>query len=155
MLKSISIGIRKSLFSVEPSAIKDVQQKLLDLTSSAGYFGIFAIFDYKGFPNVGYEWNEFLLQTIIESYDTGYRLLEPTIKDRRYLRGIIVPQGADCDSYEDFIILQMKKDGLSSIEKESFSGYLRRKGLVLTATIPIELYEGDGLRLEGNRFVFG
>ena len=39
-------------------------------------------------------------------------------------------------------------------EKDAFSGYLRRKGLVLTATIPIELYEDDGLRIEGNYFVF-
>ena len=53
-----------------------------------------------------------------------------------------------CDSPDEI-------DGITSIAKDAFSGYLRRKGLVLTATIPIELYNGDGLRLEGNNFVFG
>ena len=60
-----------------------------------------------------------------------------------------------CQSYEDFVIAQMKADGITSIDKDAFSGYLRRKGLVLTATIPLELYDGDGLRLEGNHFIFG
>lgn len=54
-----------------------------------------------------------------------------------------------------FVIAQMKADGITSIAKDAFSGYLRRKGLVLTATIPFEFYDGDGLRLEGNNFVFG
>lgn len=49
----------------------------------------------------------------------------------------------------------MKADGITSIAKDAFSGYLRRKGLVLTATIPFEFYDGDGLRLEGNNFVLG
>ena len=67
----------------------------------------------------------------------------------------IVFKDNPCQSYEDFVIAQMKADGITSIAKDAFSGYLRRKGLVLTATIPFEFYDGDGLRLEGNNFVFG
>ena len=85
----------------------------------------------------------------------GFRLLEPKVKDRRYKKGIIVSIDNPCQSYEDFVIAQMKADGITSIDKDAFSGYLRRKGLVLTATIPLELYDGDGLRLEGNHFIFG
>ena len=85
----------------------------------------------------------------------GFRLLEPKVKDRRYKKGIIVFKNNPYQSYEDFVIAQMKADGITSIAKDAFSGYLRRKGLVLTATIPFEFYDGDGLRLEGNNFVFG
>lgn len=96
-----------------------------------------------------------MLQSIIENYDLGFRVLDPKTKDRRYKKGIIVFTDNPYRTYEAFVIAQMKKDGLSFIEKDAFSGYLKRKGLVLTATIPVELYEGDGLRLEGNNFVFG
>lgn len=147
--------IHKSLFSIAPDAIDSIRHQLERLVGDSGYYGIFAIFNYDGFPLIDYEWNEHLLQSIIENYDLGFKLLEPTVKDRRYKKGIIVPQGNPCQSFEDFVIAQMKIDGITSIAKDAFSGYLRRKGLVLTATIPIELYDGDGLRLEGNNFVFG
>ena len=147
--------IHKSIFSIAPDAIDSIRHQLKKLVGDSGYYGIFAIFNYDGFPLIDYEWNEHLLQSIIENYDLGFKLLEPTVKDRRYKKGIIVPQDNPCQSFEDFVIAQMKIDGITSIAKDAFSGYLRRKGLVLTATIPIELYDGDGLRLEGNNFVFG
>ena len=146
--------IHRSTFSVAPDTLDAVKAELVDLTNDSGYYGIFAIFNYERFPAFEYEWNEHLLQSIIENYDTGFRVLEPKVKDRRYKRGIIVPKDNPCNTYEEFVIAQMKKDGIHAIEKDAFSGYLRRKGLVLTATIPIELYEDDGLRIEGNYFVF-
>lgn len=147
--------IHRSLFSVTPDAIEATRHQLENLAHDSGYYGIFAIFSYDGFPAIDYEWNEHLLQSIIENYDMGFRLLEPKVKDRRYKKGIIVFKDNPCQSYEDFVIAQMKADGITSIAKDAFSGYLRRKGLVLTATIPFEFYDGDGLRLEGNNFVFG
>lgn len=147
--------IHRSLFSVTPDAIEATRHQLENLVHDSGYYGIFAIFGYDGFPAIDYEWNEHLLQSIIENYDMGFRLLEPKVKDRRYKKGIIVFKDNPCQSYEDFVIAQMKADGITSIAKDAFSGYLRRKGLVLTATIPFEFYDGDGLRLEGNNFVFG
>lgn len=147
--------IHRSLFAVAPDAIEATKLQLQSLVRDSGYYGIFAIFNYEGFPAIDYEWNEYLLQSIIENYDIGFRLLEPKVKDRRYKKGIIVSIDNPCQSYEDFVIAQMKADGITSIAKDAFSGYLRRKGLVLTATIPLELYDGDGLRLEGNHFTFG
>lgn len=146
--------IHRSVFCIAPDTLNAIKAELIDLTGDSGYYGIFAIFNYEDFPAFEYEWNEFLLQSIIENYDTGFRVLEPKVKDWRYKRGIIVPMDNPCSTYEDFVIAQMKKDGIHAIEKDAFSGYLRRKGLVLTATIPMELYEDDGLRLEGNCFVF-
>lgn len=146
--------IHRSTFKIAPDTLDVVKAELIDLTDDSGYYGIFAIFNYGRFPAFEYEWNEFLLQSIIENYDTGFRVLEPKMKDRRYKRGIIVPKDNPCSTYEEFVIAQMRKDGVHAIEKDAFSGYLRRKGLVLTAAIPIELYEDDGLRLEGNYFVF-
>ena len=145
--------IIKEQFSLASDSLERIGHELDLLTRENGYYGIFAVFSFDRFPEVGYEWNEHLLQSIIESYPIGYKILEPKMRDRRYRRGIIVPDENTCMSYEDFVISQMRKDGISRIEKDEFCGYLRRKGLVLTANIPIELYEGDGVRLEGNYFV--
>lgn len=145
--------IIKEQFSLESDSLERIGHELDLLTRENGYYGIFAVFSFDRFPEVGYEWNEHLLQSIIESYPVGYKILEPKMRDRRYRRGIIVPEENACMSYEDLIISQMRKDGISRIEKDEFCGYLRRKGLVMTANIPIELYEGDGVRLEGSFFV--
>lgn len=75
--------IHRSLFSVTPDAIEATRHQLENLVHDSGYYGIFAIFSYDGFPAIDYEWNEHLLQSIIENYDMGFRLLEPKVKDRR------------------------------------------------------------------------
>ncbi len=146
--------IIKEHFSIDDDSLRGIKNELDLLTKENGYYGIFAVISYDRFPEVGFDWNEHLLQSIIETYSVGYKILEPNFRDRRYKRGIIVPQDNACKTYEDFIISQMKEDGISQIGKDAFSGYLRRKGLVMTATIPIELFEGDGVRLEGNYFVY-
>ncbi len=145
--------LRKS-FHIDVAAQEKISQAVSDLLSESGYYGIFAIYNYDTFPSVPYEWNEFLLQTVLEEYDLGFKILEPNTKDRRFKRGIIVSKSCECNSFEDFVIEQMKSDSVKTILEADFSSYLRRKGLVLTTSIPQEFYGGDGVRFENGSFVY-
>ena len=151
---SLNDYILNSDFHISADAQSKISSVLADLTAASGYYGIFALYNYDSFPQVEFEWNEFLLQTIMEKYDLGYKLLEPNTKDRRYKRGIIVPDICSCNSFEEFVIEQLKKDSIQAMPETEFSSYLRRKGLVLTTNIPQELYEGDGVRLENGTFIY-
>ena len=151
---SLNDYILKTDFQISDDALSRIKQAVADLTAASGYYGIFAIYNYDSFPSVQFEWNEFLLQTVMEKYSLGFKILEPNTKDRRYKRGIIVPDSCPCSSYEDFVIEQMKSDHIQKIPEDEFSNYLRRKGLVLTSNIPQELYDGDGVRLENGSFVY-
>ena len=151
---SLNEYIRKSDFRISEEDLSIIKDVLSDLLASSGYYGIFAIYNYEPFPPLDFDWNEFLLQTVLEKYDLGFKILEPNLKDRRYKRGIIVPATCSCNSYEEFVIEQLKADHIQAMPEDEFSSYLRRKGLVLTATIPQELYDGDGVRLENGLFVY-
>lgn len=151
---SLNEYILRSDFKLDDDTLVKTKQVVSDLLASSGYYGIFGIYNYDSFPMAPYDWNEFFLQTVLEEYGLGFRILEPNTKDRRYKRGIIVPDSCPCSSFEDFVVEQLKADHIRAIPEDEFSSYLRRKGLVLTTTIPQELYDGDGVRLEDGVFVY-
>lgn len=151
---SLNEYILRSDLKLDDDTLDKTKQVVSDLLASSGYYGIFGIYNYDSFPTGPYDWNEFFLQTVLEEYGLGFKILEPNTKDRRYKRGIIVPDSCPCSSFEDFVVEQLKADHIRAIPEEDFSSYLRRKGLVLTTTIPQELYDGDGVRLENGVFVY-
>ena len=151
---SLDEYILREDFQISTDALNRIKMVLAGLTAASGYYGLLAIFSYDSFPLLRCDWNEFLLQTILEEYDLGFKILEPNTKDRRYKKGIIVPNTCPCSSFEELVIQQLKKDHIQTIPEDEFSSYLRRKGLVLTATVPLELYDGDRIRLENGVFIY-
>lgn len=151
---SLNEYVLRSDFRIDEETLSKIALVVSDLISTSGYYGIFSIYSYDLFPPAPYEWNEFLLQTVLEVYKLGFTILEPNTKDRRYKRGIIVPDSCSCSSFEELVIDQMKADHIHSVPEDEFSSYLRRKGLVMTSNIPQELFDGDGVRLENGAFVY-
>lgn len=151
---SLNEYVLRSDFRIDEETLSKIARVVSDLMSASGYYGIFSIYNYDQFPPAPYEWNEFLLQTVLEVYALGFTILEPNTKDRRYKRGIIVPDSCSCRSFEELVIDQMKADHIHSVPEDEFSSYLRRKGLVLTSNIPQELFDGEGVRLEKGAFVY-
>ena len=85
--------VRKNCFDISKSFVDSVSKQLQELVSESGYFAINGIFDYKLFPQCPYEWNSFLLESIIKNMIPA-SIIYPQIKDRRYQRGIIVPDNS-------------------------------------------------------------
>ncbi|HQK35430.1 MAG TPA: DNA-directed RNA polymerase subunit alpha C-terminal domain-containing protein, partial [Spirochaetales bacterium] len=93
--------VRKNYFGASQSLINSLSELLRELVSRSGYFAFSSIFDYEAFPKCSYKWNGFLLESLITEYDTGYRVIYPQIRDRRYQRGIIVPNNSPYHTFED------------------------------------------------------
>lgn len=133
--------VRKNYFGVSQSLISSISDMLQALVSKSGYFAFSSIFDYESFPKCSYKWNGFLLESLITEYDTGFRIISPQIRDRRYQRGIIVLNESPYDTFEDLVIGSIISDGISSLSEAELLKYLKMRGLITTSAIPQELYE--------------
>jgi hypothetical protein len=83
--------VRKEMLEIEEKALI----KIRDVLRNAVGQGWLATSDeavLSSLPVLAYSWNAFLLQTVVEVYNLGYKCIQPTVKDRRYSKGIIVPQ---------------------------------------------------------------
>ena len=133
--------MRKNYFGISQSLINSLSGLLRELVSKSGYFAFSSIFDYESFPKCSYKWNGFLLESIITEYDTGFRIISPQIRDRRYQRGIIVPNDSPFDTFEDLVIGTLISDGITNLSETELLKYLKMRGLIITSAIPQELYE--------------
>lgn len=133
--------VRKNYFGVSQSLISSLSELLEELVRKSGYFAFSSIFDYEAFPKCSYKWNGFLLESLITEYDTGYRIISPQIRDRRYQRGIIVPNDSPFDTFEDLVIGNLLSDGISTLTETELFKYLKMRGLIITSSIPQELHE--------------
>ena len=143
----------KSEFVVAQPSLERVKDILCGLIGSMGHTAFFAINDYRNFPDIGYEWNEYILQTILRKYDLGFKILEPMMTDRRYLRGIIVPTSISQNDYASYVASVMEGKGVSSISQDRFVTFLRNNNLLLTENIPQDFYMDGVVKYVNGNFV--
>lgn len=86
--------------------------------------------EFEDFPEISYEWNPFLLRSIVDNYypDT-LRVIDPINTDMRYQRGVIVLKNSDYESIDQIVADVMIKNGRYSIREGDFLSFLRMNGL--------------------------
>lgn len=144
--------VRKNYFGVSQSLISSISDMLRGLVSKSGYFAFSSIFDYESFPKCPYKWNGFLLESLISEYDTGFRIISPQIRDRRYQRGIIISNDSPFNTFEDLVIGNLLSDRISTLTETELLKYLKMHGLIVTSIIPKELYECPKLPFKNEVF---
>jgi len=132
--------IRKEYFDISQDFINSLTELLRSMVSSSGYYAFSSLFDYDEFPKCRYKWNGFLLESLITEYDTGFRIITPQVRDRRYQRGIIVPEDSPYAKFEDLIIGVLKDNGISAISETRLQLFLKTRGII-TTVLPQEIYE--------------
>ena len=142
----------KDCFVISSKTIDSVTAILKSMVESSGFYAFNSIFDYGAFPECSYQWNGFLLESIITEYETGFRIIHPQIRDRRYQRGIIVPEDSIYSSFDELVVGILKKSNLYSISESGLEKFLRMRG-VITSTLPHELYESSGIRYKDETFI--
>lgn len=145
--------IRKDYFGISQSLINSLSELLRGLVSKSGYFAFSSIFDYKSFPKCSYKWNGFLLESLITEYNTGFRIIFPQIRDRRYQRGIIIPNDSPFVTFEDLVLGTLISDGISALSETELLKYLKMHGLIMTSAIPQELYECSRMPFKNEVFI--
>jgi len=141
----------KYRFVLPRMIISSLSHVLQSLILSSDFYSFSSIFNYDIFPECGYQWNGFLLESIITEYDTGFRIIYPQIRDRRYLRGIIVSEDSQYDSFDDLVVGILKKNSIRSISESGLEKFLRNCGII-TNTLPHELYKSSGMQFKDETF---
>ena len=102
-------------------------------------------------PAIEYEWNEFLLRSIIDSYLPEFRIIEPRTRDRRFERGVIVKTESNTTSYVDLIINVLSKNNITEISENKLHAFLIANDLSYKV-IPKDLFVSEQIKYEDNLF---
>lgn len=136
--------LAKERFSLEEEQISAIENAVLNSMNGEEYIALFATFANGDYPSIGYEWNEFILDSIIHTYIPSLKIIEPIMRDRRYKRGIIVKSDNACSTYEELVISVLLNDSFEPTPLDLFDDYLRGAGLLLN-NVPQEILESSSL----------
>jgi len=143
--------VRRELFHIDKTSLMSIINCVELLISDSGYYAISSIFTYRNFPECDYEWNGFLLSSVIDEYQTGFKVISPQVRDRRYLRGVLLHANEPIYTFEDLIMSLLKKEGITELNETDMIKYLKMHGLV-TKVMPQELYECEMLLFKNEIF---
>ncbi len=143
--------VHKKLFQINDETLSSIVGCVELLVHDSGYYAISSIFSYKDFPACDYEWNGYLLSSVIEEYKTGFKIVSPQVRDRRYLRGVLLHADDPIDTFEDLVLSLLKKDGITELSDTDLYKYLKMHGLI-TKVMPQELYECEVLPFKNDMF---
>ena len=105
-----------------------------------------------GLPDIGIDWNVYMLKSIIINYIPNLRIIEPNNKDRRFEKGIIVVAQEKAKSFEMFIANYLADKGLYKISERDLLSLLILSNFTIQ-TIPVDLYYGDSIKKSGDEFI--
>ena len=143
--------IKRESFEVN-DFIKAQLEKILQVEMKKGFVSMINYMNWETYPVFEYEWNEFLIRTIVENYIPSLRIVEGRFKDRRMERGIIVDCASPVKNYEDLVVSLLRQNKYSEISEDELLSMLVLHNLTYTV-IPKELYKGKNIYYKGTKFV--
>lgn len=143
--------IKRDVFDVSDDDVAKIQQ-VLNRKMSNGYISLINFADWEDLPEISYEWNVFLMRTIVNLRIPDLRIVEIKTKDRRYERGIIIKSETDIVDYTDLVISFLKNMGIKEVSESNMLTLLVMNNLTYKM-IPKELYASDKLKYINERFV--
>lgn len=143
--------IKKDLVSFDSQVIDNIRQTIGSKMNEIGYLSLIGLDDFEDFIDVGYEWNTFLLASIVENYDMGFKIVQPQTRDRRYQKGIIIESESSTDTYDGIVAATMKYHGIELLRENQFLSFLILNHLTTKAT-PKELQLSDIIKYENETY---
>lgn len=143
--------LRKSKFAISESELQEIRNTLDSLCNSLGFVSTITLNDFSQFPEINYEWNTFLLTSLIESFDIGYKIICPKNKDRRYQKSILVKQESECINLDDLVVDCLKQSGITEITENNLLSFLLING-VIRKVLPKELYDSSKMKYNDGVF---
>ena len=143
--------LRKSKFVISESELLEIRGILDALCNSFGFVSAITLNDFSQFPEINYEWNTFLLTSLIENYDIGYKIICPKNKDRRYQKSIIVKQESKSVNLDDLIVDCLKRSRKTEITEKNLLSFLLINGITRKA-IPKEVYDSSKIKYSDGVF---
>ena len=146
---SLDLYIRADAIEITEQELEKVQS-WLNSQMKKGFFSLITA-EFEGLPNLKYEWNSFLLRSIIDHYLISFKVIESTSKDRRVEKGIVINAGSIIDNYVDLVIWFMKENDITILPENKMLSLLVINGFTYKI-IPKDLYLSDKLIYNGELF---
>ena len=138
-------------FNIETNKLAEIKNCLNQKISKNFYLSMIGFSDFELFPKIEYEWNSFLLISIINRYDVGFKVISPVIKDRRYNKEIIVDGSTEYKDLSDVVLALLVQAEINVIDEASLLSFLVVHHLV-SKVIPKELYDSKKLNYSDGYF---
>ena len=128
-----------SLVDEDLKAIQNWMHKQL----TKGFVSLITI-EFDGLPELKYEWNSYLLRSIIDNYLPAFKIIETRSKDRRFERGIVLDADSEINDYVDLVAWLMKRNNFNMLPENKMLSLLVVNGLTYKM-IPRDVYLSDKL----------
>lgn len=142
--------VREKVINISDDNL-DLIRKIIESNLKDGVCPIASFKDWESLPNIGYEWNVFLLKDIVSKYIDTLHIVEQRIIDRRYEKGIIVGNELSIHDFVDAIIYMMKDRGVYEMSEDCMYKFLKDSGVIIKM-IPKELYMSEKLQFKNETF---
>ena len=132
----------------------DIQQieNAIEKEIKYGFFAFSTFDQWETLPDLGYEWNPYLLDSIIDLYSLKYRIITPESKDRRYEKGVAVKKESHMKEYVDVVINMLTEMGISRISEKDLMSLMIINNLISNRIIPREIYMSKKLKYKDEIF---
>ncbi len=143
---------KKSAFRVPEETVERFYAAIAEKMGDKKYLSLSAISDFSGFPDCGYRYNPFLMESILHlNTREEYLLLAPQVEDRRYIKTIAVKKELGIDSFDRLIAYVIQTEGFQGYSQYQLETALSYKGLI-GRYIPKELYHSPYIYMENEKF---
>ncbi len=143
--------IKKELIGFSNQTLEFIQTTISMKLNAIGYLSLIGLDDFSEFCDIEYEWNPFLLASIVENYDIGYKIIQPQSRDRRYQKGFILQKESMINTYDELVVKTMKYHNVHTIRESQLLSFLIINHLT-TKAIPKELQVSDIIMYENETY---
>lgn len=147
---SMNKYVKKDIFEVNDYVINELKS-LINSKMDNGILPLINI-EFDDFPACEFEWNEFVLEAIVRKYYNELDIIQPSLKDRRYQRGVIVKKETDLFSYSQIVARKMLLIGKCKMTTSQFLSFLIINNLA-RKVIPSELNNSEFVKKEGDYYI--
>lgn len=129
-LAESTVRVSKNLFISKNDISFDVEEidKALATYLTSGYMLIKDVDSFLVFPNVGYEWNSFLLESYLMYYSKEYALCNNG-KSLNNVAGALIKKGSGYDDFET-VVAEVLANGYVELNKNKALDYLAEQNLL-------------------------
>ena len=136
--------LKKEKFCIDVSAVERVDSVMISLMENE-YVSLLNFNRFEVLPDIGLEWNAYLLKSIIENYSHNLRIVENDVKDRRFVRGLVIKKEMQIHSFAELVAFVLYRNNIKTISENKLLSFLVANNLTYKA-IPKELYNSEYLK---------
>ena len=145
---SIHRYIKPSEFFIKEENLQEISYVISKVIRDQGYLSLYYQKDfYSELPDIGFEWNGFLINSIIEYYKMNFKVICPQNQSRDSAKIFILDSKTTIKTYDELIASEMKKNHIDRISEDKWRDYLHDKKLIVQI-IPQELYCSDRFKIK-------